>query len=69
MLNALFLLKLINGVINSKFVLDKLYIRVPDLSTRYYKFINFKYYTMYYANFVPFRRICNDFNNIYPHID
>ena len=69
MLNAVFLLKLINGVINSKFLLDKLYIRVPDRPTRYYNFINLKYYTINYANFDTFRRICNDFNSLYPHRD
>ena len=27
------------------------------------------YYTTNYANFDPFGRICNDFNNLYLHID
>ena len=44
MLNAVFLLKLINGVINSQFLLEILYIRVPVRPTRYYNFINIKYY-------------------------
>ena len=69
MLNAVFHLKLINGVINSQFLRENIYIRVPARPTRYYNFINIKYYTTNYANFDPFRRICNDFNNYYLHID
>ena len=63
-LNAVFLLKLIIGVINSQLLLEKLYIRVPVRPTRYYNFINTKYYTTNYANFDQFRSICNDFQSV-----
>ena len=39
MLNAFFLLKLINGGINSQFLLEKLYIRAPVRKIRDYNFI------------------------------
>ena len=48
---------------------DRLNIKVFVLLTRYYNFINIKYYTTNYANLDPLRRICNDFNNLYLHID
>ena len=63
------MLMLITGVISSQFLLQTLHLRVPVRPTRYYNFINIKYYTTNYANFDPFRRICNDFNNLYLHID
>ena len=69
MLNAVFFLNLINGVINSQFLLKKLFIRVSVRPTKYYNFINIKYYTTNYSNDDPFRRICNDFNILYPNID
>ena len=69
MLIAVFLLKLINDVINSQFLSEKLYINVPVRPTRYYNFINIKYYTTNYTNFDSFRKIFNDFNNLYLHID
>ena len=69
MLNAVFLLKVVNGIINTQFLLEKLYIRVPVHPTRYYNFINIKYYTTNYANFDPFLTICSDFNNLYLPID
>ena len=68
MLNLVFRLKLINDVINSKFFLEKLYIKSPVRPTRCYNFIYRKYYADY-ADFDPFRRICNVFNNLYLVID
>ena len=69
MLNAVFLLKLINVVINSQFLLEKLYIRVPVRPTRYYNFINIIYYTTNYAIHSSIHRICNNFSNLYLHTD
>lgn len=69
MLNALFLLKLINGSVNSQFLLGKVNLNVPVRLSRHYSILNIKYYTTNFAQFDPFRRVCDDFNKLYKYID
>lgn len=69
MLNVTFLLKMLNGCLNSEFLLNKININIPFRSSRNYNFLSIKYYCTNYANFDPFRRICDEFNMLYPFID
>ena len=69
MLNISCLMKLINGKIESEYLISKLYINIPQRPTRYYNFLMLKYFSVNYANFDPFRRICNEFNKLYNLID
>lgn len=69
MLNATFLLKLLNGSLKSELLLSKININVPIRSLRHYNLLSIKYYCTNYANFDPFRRICDQFNLLYPFID
>lgn len=69
MLNVIFLLKLMNGSLYSEFLLSKININIPFRASRYYSFLNINYYQSNYANFDPFRRICDQFNMLFPSID
>lgn len=69
MLNITFLINLINGDVCSEFLLSRISFNVPLRPSRYFNIIQLQYFRVNYANSEPFRKICNDFNNLYSLID
>ena len=67
--NIAFILNLLNGSINSEFLIHKLQFVVPIRPTRFYIPLKLQYFHSNYANADPIRRACDQFNNIYPYID
>ena len=68
-LNTSFIINLINGVTVSEFLVHKLEFHIPFRPTRNYIPLKLQYFRNNYSNFDPFRRMCNDFNMLYDHID
>ena len=68
-MNISFVINLVNGSINSEFLLRKIEFAVPIRSSRNFIPLKIKYFRTNYANFDPMRRMCNQFNIFYPYID
>lgn len=64
MLNVSFLFNLINGVVNSTFLLQNILFNVPQRPTRNFQPLSIQYFRQNFANADPFRRICNQFNDL-----
>ena len=69
MLNVSFLHGIILGNINSGGLLSNLNFSVPQRTTRHYIPLMVQFYRVNYANADPLRRMCNNFNTLYPIID
>lgn len=65
MLNVTFLAKLLNGDINSEFLLNNVNLSIPNRSSRYPVTIKLSTCRTNYAQNDPFRCLCNDFNNLH----
>ena len=68
-MNIKFVINLVNGSINSEFLLRKIEFAVPIRSSRNFIPLKIKYFRTNYANFDPMRYTCNQFNIFYPYID
>ena len=66
MLSVTFLQKLINGEINSPFLLNKLYFNVPT-RTRYFAPLRLDRCLTNFAANQPFQVLCQHYNNYYVH--
>lgn len=69
MLNVTFVLKLLKGFIDSEFLLGKLNLYIPAYSTRNYEFLRLSTFQTNYAKADPFRKICEEFNQLYFAVD
>lgn len=69
MLNICFVLKLIQGSINSHFLLSSINFNVPQRITRRYDLIHLSTCRLNYLQFESFRGACSDFNTVYSIID
>lgn len=63
--NAIFIFKLVMGLIDSSFLLSKLSINIPRRPTRNYRFLYLSLCKSNYQQFQPFRNACQDFNLVY----
>lgn len=68
-LNVIFLIKIMNGDIGSEFLVNEISFNIPQRSLRNFHPLALQYYRQNYANADPFRRICNNFNELYNVID
>lgn len=69
MLNVSFLMNIINGSVQSDFLLNNISFNVPHRPTRYFHPLAIKTFRTNYANADPLRRICVNFNELYQFID
>ena len=69
MLNACFVLNILNGTVKSSYLLNAISINVPSRPSRYPRFLKLQYFRGNYLNFNPLRIAFNDFNFLYNHID
>lgn len=69
MLNVSFLMNLIEGNVNSEFLLSNITFKVPVRSLRYFEPLHIQYYQSNHANADPFRRLCANFNELHDFID
>lgn len=69
MLNITFVINLINGKINSNFLINNISFNVPSRPTRNFVLLFTKVFRSNYANSDPFLRLCTEFNKYYQHID
>ena len=63
--NILFVFKILNGTIDSPFLLSLIDINVPTRRTRFYELIKLRNYSTNYLEMQPFRAMCRDFNKYY----
>lgn len=69
MLNSMFVLKIINGDVDSDFLIGKLYFNVPSYNTRRYRLLYVDFYRTGYGCAHPIRRMSDDFNSLYEFVD
>lgn len=69
MLGISFVFNLVNGDIDSEFLLSNIKFNVPCRLTRNFTPLYLDYYRTNYANSHPLRRICSDYNMYYNFID
>ena len=69
MLNTMFVLKTLNGEVDSEFIVGKLYLHIPFYNTRHYKLIYVEFFRTGYGCANPIRRMSCDFNSLYEFID
>jgi len=69
MLNACFVLNILNGSVKSSYLLSAISINVPSRPSRNARFLKLQYFRGNYLNFNPLRIAFNDFNYLYNHID
>lgn len=65
MLNAMFIIKLIRGSVDSTFLLSQINFNVPRRTTRYFYPINLPTARYDYDFYNPFRRVCLIYNEVY----
>lgn len=69
MLNTLFVLKIINGDVDSEFLIGKLSFNVPFYSTRRYSLLYTDFHRTNYGCSDPMYIICTDFNSLFEFVD
>ena len=65
MLNISFMINLLNGAINSEFLLNRLYLNAPQHHLRFYNPIAVRTYRTNFAMCDPFQKLCRCFNEMY----
>lgn len=67
--NIAFFLNIVNGNIDSEYLISKVFINVPNRQLRSYVPLYIDFHRSNFADFDPFRRICIEVNKYYDLID
>lgn len=67
--NVTFFINLLQGKIDSIFLLSQIAINIPGRQLRFYEPLHLKFHRRNYMNFDPIQRVCSEINEFYADID